>query len=547
MRYVRPPLPRIGRRLVRVTGAACVALAAWLPGAGAVLAQAPSDTPVAVASDTISGRPLVDVSLGGLLRLRGEYVQGGDLGNGVSGLPSTLRDADGDEPAAGLGSTDMRLRFEPRVTIGSYGRMEMQIDVAGRRGFGATPAGDGAFASAAGFEGQGMAIGEALRVRRAWGELDLFGLGALVIGRTPDHFGLGLVRNNGAGDWDDFQTDVDRFALRGEAFNIRAMVARDVLASLPLTRTAVAGDQPYAVMDKADVIQWVFQVEGGQLDPKASGFHWAAALLWRNQEVGLALEHTSADPQADLAGDCLQTGDCTRVVPRDLSMFTPQGFVEVRERVGRARVHWQLEGALRYATLANTAFSSEGTTARKTVLSAAAATRLDVRVGRHTTRLDAGLATGEAEGGFGVFDDPNFVSSAGGGTPQQRRWLTAFRMHRGYRIDGLLFREVMGTVVNAIYARPAWRYWALQTAQDEGLEVEVAALAAMAMRPGGTPGGGRWIGVEPEAALRYAGPGGHGALAMLSWLRPGDALRAGANGRDPAAAWRVGLEYYLRF
>ena len=503
---------------------------------------------------TTAGVPLVDVTLAGLLRVRGQAIGDGSLGDHsqgqLSGVPASLS-VRGDNAAISgggdlLGVGDLRLRLEPGLRLGSRAAIHAQVDAAGLLVFGSDPRAEGepVMERLTWHAGNGPAR-DALAIRRLWATFDLFGAAEFHVGRMPDHFGMGLLRNDGRNAVADFQSEVDRVGVQVEAFDLRLAISRDNIASAPLVPTGLAADAPvYAMQDSADVLRWVFELYGGGYKPEATGFAWGIALLYQDQDVALAAEHDD-DPRAAVGPGCLSSGACTALVPREASMVWPQAWLRLRRKTPVGALELELEGALLFATFENTDVLA-ATDTGKTVIAGGLASRLRLDQGRNRWQLDAGLASGESTGGFGVYDQSNFRDLDAPDQPH-RDLLTGFRFHRGFLVDGLLFREVIGAVANAWYARPAWRRRLSDGGRLGRLELELGVLAAAAASAGATPGEASLLGIEPELGLELISSVGSTARLDFSWLAPGSAFDDGPGGKAAPQAWRLSAQWILRF
>jgi hypothetical protein len=238
--------------------ASTAATATQFAGSSAAYVAPPSPVPTT---------RLVDLETHGNLRLRSQWLHNGGLSEGGSAQPSSLKRlglaSTGDE----LVLTDLRLRLDPTLHLGARARIDAQIDLTGGLVFGAKLDGGGLGDRFVGMFGNAP-IHDAVTVRRAWATFDLFGIAELIVGRTGDHFGLGLWRNDGRNVRADFQSDVDRVALRGDLFGMRITLSRDALVTLPIVAPGAHGDDLYyGLQDATDAIRWLAQVEGGALDP----------------------------------------------------------------------------------------------------------------------------------------------------------------------------------------------------------------------------------------------------------------------------------------
>ena len=137
--------------------------------------------------------------------------------------------------------------------------------------------------------------------------------------------------------------------------------------------------------------------------------------------------------------------------------------------------------------------------------------------------LDTGVASGDDTRCFGV------VGRNGCGLKDVNGDLntevTGYRFHRNFRVDSLLFRDVIGAVSNAWYVKPSFAINAFPfTAPGDLLGADLSVLVAGAMEAEGTPGNGTTLGTE--FALRaYVGYAGlFRTTVSFSYLIAGDAF-----------------------
>ena len=113
-----------------------------------------------------------------------------------------------------------------------------------------------------------------------------------------------------------------------------------------------------------------------------------------------------------------------------------------------------------------------------------------------------------------------------------------------YRVDRILFHEIIGTVTDAVYARPHVRYdvFSNNTAR---LRIELAAVASMAVKAASTPGGTRPLGVEIDPTVGYYAKDGFALALEQATLVPLSGLDDAVNSRSarPAQLWRLHLSY----
>lgn len=534
-------------------------------------------------------RPLVRFEWQGELRTRGEAMHGLRLSTDPDQPPHlVLRHGTSDPvdvprlPAGqkvayfSMSDADLRLRLQPVLHVGEWSDVHAQVDLGRGVVLGGDPRLDGFPDSAdpgaarqvqqfTTLPGQ-AALPGGLAVRRLWLTARLFGFAEVDIGRMGDHFGMGMFRNSGGDLLGDFQDDVDRMAVRADLFGLRLMIARDSLASLPAagwtptTETVVGKDAngkdislPWttnqavqrAQQDSADLSRWTLEVHGGKRKLE-QGLKWSFALQYATQETALKAEH-----EVETATSACRLGSCQQLINRSARFLNPELALDWLGRIGTWPLRMQLEGALQYGTFGN--IGARTTPGTETTLSAAVDSPLtlvagglagkgNLKIDRHELKVDAGYASGSSDGGFGVNDTDNLRWN-GSTRPDARfrTFLSGFHFHRNYRVDGLLFRDVIGAVANTVFVKPAWRFLVAEGSHTIGLEGSV--LAAVAASSAATPGKGSLLGIEPELTLDYSSSSGMAGLLRGSLLIPGSAFSAGSESAEVAtrieAVWRL--------
>ncbi len=536
----------------------------------ALPARADPPPPALEASRPLQTQPLVHLEWRGQVRARGEVLGGVRNNADNAELPTHLdvRHGNADPNAATLADrvqgTDLRLRLEPSLHVGDWSQLNTQLDAWGMAGGRAT------LASFADRYGQADwstgSLQSGLAMRRMWLHSKVFGLVDLDVGRMPDHFGMGVVRNSGDDLLGDWQTSIDSVKLGMELLGFRFSIARSNLFTWPSGQGANAatlynsyaggssngawlmssGQSGLPFQDSADVIRYDLGVAGGKLHGEP-GLEWALALLWLSQDQAFSVESlqnpgtTTPAPAKGLANPACGN-ECILLTQRTLRTYTFQAYTTWRGTWRSAPLVLQAEGDAIYGTIGRSDITADPDA--KTIVSGGAAGRATWQPGELDLKLDLGAASGESNGGFGVNDTNNFKL---GGTPDgaDRTAMHGFRFNRAFRIDGLLFRDVIGAVANAGYLRPAlaWHPWGRGTGD---LALEAAVLGAVALSPDATPGKHAWIGLEPELSAHLHLDHGLELFGRGTLLMPGAAL-ANTAGVAAEPAWRADAVARWRF
>lgn len=217
----------------------------------------------------------------------------------------------------------------------------------------------------------------------------------------------------------------------------------------------------------------------------------------------------------------------------------------------KARIEW--EAAYMIASIGNPSLLS-GVAFEETVTSnqfgMALETELGDPEGKLRYGLDLGLASGDSAPGFGArahfLDTPPVAGDLDG--PQfsvgKDNTVDNFRFHPDFQIDRILWREIIGTVTDAIYIKPHLE-WELAKAGPGILKLHQGLVYSMAMEGNSTPSGEQPLGLEWDPSIEYVSTDGMGFQVDYAILFPLDGLEntiEGLNAR-PAQLIRTHLRY----
>jgi len=135
----------------------------------------------------------------------------------------------------------------------------------------------------------------------------------------------------------------------------------------------------------------------------------------------------------------------------------------------------------------------------------------------------------------GAFDGPQ-------ASAPRDRTVDNFRFHPDYHVDQILFREIIGTITDAIYVKPHARATLLEVGTGR-LELAAALVASWAVQPTSTPSGQRALGVELDPELRYASRDGFAATLDYGLLLPGAGFDGTSLKAKPAQVVRARLAF----
>ena len=510
----------------------------------------------------------------GLLRFRPERVSGGHLGSASSGVPAALSgDGAADDT---LAWASLRLRYRPTLHIGSQLSVSVGIDAPDNLVLGATherpegtlfdglyPVHDAQVPPSAGSAGQR----DGVRVREASLRARLFDLLDLDLGRGVDHFGLGLYRNDGAGLDADFGSVIDRAAVGATVAGFRLEAAFEWtdagVTSDHVAEARGTDGQPVNLGSADDATTWTLRAGRYAGTPEARAarqvllderrawsVEWAASLGLIGQTHSTSDARTATTPECTPSavlsdGRLAQPYDCVQLYRRNASLFRPGAWFA-------AELHPSSETSVRIEAEAQALFGRVDHVQRfldelvddaRVFSGFGVASELTVQLGRLGLGLDAGLATGDDGRYIGVLDGQNVGASddavfAADDALRANRALTGFAFHRDYRLDLILFRQVLGGVTNAAYVKP-WISHDLLSGESLRLRARLDVLYAAVMRPSGTPGGGQSWGLEVDGRIELGLAGGFEAQLAAGVLVPLDAFGDPLTGALPAPAWAL--------
>ena len=482
------------------------------------------------------------VELDGHLRLRGNDHYNLDLDRGLTPGGAPLFPV----PLAGgqhLLGADTRLRTDLAIYPAGAGvALKLRVDVLDNLALGSTPEGRPASARApspSASPGQAPPA-QAFLVERAHGEV-LTPFGLLAAGRMGNGWGLGIAANDGDCEECDHGDAADRIAFVTPLVGHMWAVAWDFSATGPLTRSA-DGSRPID-LEPSDDVRTVTAAMSRWRTPMARARRRAAGRL--TVEYGAYLSHrwqerdvpahylATAQPIAG-PGALVLRGYRATAADLWLRLTFPRGRVEAEAVLATAEVDRpSLVPGIRAAQ-----------PAASRQIGAAVESELDGAGGAWQLGLDAGFASGDPAPGFGAFPSPGAAAPAPGELDGPQADLSRdfrvdnYRFHPDYRIDRILFAEIIGTVTDAIYLRPRGSVLLADIGHAQ-LRAGLAAIASWAVEAQSTPGGERFLGLELDPGLEYVTDSGFTAALEHALFLPGAAFDNRPEGLDARAAQLV--------
>jgi len=527
-------------------------------------------------AETTTHRKLDLLELHGYFRVRPELFHKFDLDQppDLSGYWLFPR-PDGQFTTSGLNGghsiagTNMRFRLDPTLNISEEVRIRAQVDALDNLVWGSTPEyayvrqdrvdigilGSSQIPPIAGVN----STQSNLAVKRVWGEVAT-PIGLLKFGRMGDQYGLGIVHNDGNCLDCDHGSTVDRFQFVAEplpGFFLVPTIDFD-LEGLVSGHVNTQG-QPYDVSNSDDAHTFGIIIARKDTDQKARNRLDAGGTIFN---YGLFFQYRSQNYEYKQNGDTtsfseqnpytLPNASLSRI-SRSAYLFIPDLWLRLEKKAFRL----ELEVAA-YLGKANGCLpNNDGTSTRcdypyqLTIAQYGGALQTEWRLleGALKIGLELGAASGDSAPGFG--NKPNRPSgqTRPGSTTSGAQWgdyegaqygqrpcsygapsnqplcqdrdIRNFRFNQDYRIDLILWREIIGGITDALYLKPGVSY-----AFNDSLSVFGAFVYSKALKPSSTPSGSSTqLGLEIDAGVRYQTDDGFYAQLAYGVLFPFDGLQ----------------------
>lgn len=460
-------------------------------------------------------RDRTEVELSGYFRTRGEALYNLDLDRGLQTNGQPIFPVPQSDPSAQtLTHWDMRWRTDMRVYApGSLVAVKARVDVLDNVAMGSLPEG---IPSATTTQ---RSPADVLRVRRAYGEL-LLPFGLVAAGRMGTHWGLGMVANGGDCLDCDSADASDRVAFITPLFGHIFALAYDFSATGPQAarnlQNRTVGFEPHTDVRTATFAMLRWKDDDTRLRRRRAGkttVEYGSYITHRWQSSDIPSSYVSTaqpiDPFANGGAGVMARGYRASAFDGWIRLTFPWARVEA-------------EGVFLTATVDQPSLVP-GLLLRDPAKSRQIGAALQTDFGPIDSvvsgGLDAGYASGDPAPGFGVTQRPNAAAPRPGdldgpqALPRRDNRVDNFRMHPDFRIDRILFREILGAVTDAVYARPHGRIRLTRTRSAE-LSAHAAIVASRAVEASSTLSGKAPLGVELDPSLVFET---HSFLAALDY------------------------------
>jgi uncharacterized protein (TIGR04551 family) len=521
---------------------------------------------------TAEGPKLQFLEMNGYFRTRYQLFNELDLGVGRDASNRYLFPVPFDQPNGGgnrhtLQSANLRLRLEPTMNVSEHVRVRAQVDVLDNKVLGSSSSSlfnDGGSYPATFYgssrvpeaPGDRHADRPLVSPKRVWAEVQT-PVGLLSFGRMPSEWGMGILTNAGSGIDEDFGDTVDRiqFALPPVSTPIGRLVFVpildfDAIGGLYTQPWAASGTgQPFDAEPGGDGNTYGLKVARldtpdeirRKLDRGDGSANYGAYYNYRQQRYTYP-DWNSAGFDASLAPrdpapTAIHRASYAHVLDLWFRWLSPKWRVEA-----------ELSGV--YGSMMN-ATNDPNASLPKILLrqwGGALVTEYKAIPNKLMLGVEVGAASGDAAPGFG--NVPGYGASPYGSLegrqwcvagydaatscPQTDRSIRNFRFNPAYRVDLVLFHQILGGVTDAMYLKPKLR-WDI----FPGLSLDTSLMYARAMEKASTPsvdsngrGGAADLGLELDNQLTYSTTDGFRAWIQWGALQPfhGLSTQTGGNG-----------------
>lgn len=437
---------------------------------------------------------------------------------------------------------NMRFRLNPELHISDNLRVMAQIDMLDNlvlgstpEGYANTPAGGGnpddpnsgggykvierggyaplgAFATTQWAPQAGInSTKDSILVKRVWAEY-MTPVGVLRFGRMPSHWGLGIFVNSGDGHDSDYQSTADRlmFVTGIKKYDIYFAAAWDFANEGAISSSFIEQQGvDYDLAQKDDVSQYVFaavrrrspELQKLELAKGQFVLNGGAYFVYRAQDLDNST--TSADRGQSLGQRAVNVKQ--GYVRRKAEAFIPDLWVQFLYE----KFRFEAEAVMIMGTIENTSRVPETSDYESgldyqpdgwKIQQFGVAAEADYKA--LEDKLKVGLGFGYATGDKDV---ESLAPPRQGLQPQLTtdRNFTTFRFHPDYRVDLILFRNIMTRVQGAYYLRPSVSYDFTRDKNGQRIGGNAALIWSRASEFIQTPGHQADLGLELNFGLYY--------------------------------------------
>ncbi|QDG50275.1 TIGR04551 family protein [Persicimonas caeni] len=483
---------------------------------------AAAESDLARTGQDLREHPDTELEFDGYFRTRGEAFFNLDLDRGPTPSGQYLYPLPlGNPRSQWLTGADMRLRTDLSLyALNGTAAVKVRIDVLDNLPFGSTPNGNPLTTTSQ------NSPGTAFQLKRAYGEV-LTPFGVLLAGRMGAHWGLGMLANGGDCASCDTGDAADRVAFISPIAGHLWAAAYDIAYAGPTTSRTLE-DRALDLDPSDDVhaitfasMRWrspLARERRLRADMATIDYGGTFSYRWQQNDVPASWLDTNEDVELDPR----------QVMERDFRSWVFDGWM----RVLHPWMRLEFEAAYLIAEIGQPS-SIPGFQLNEPITSQQYGFAFESDFGPwdgdFTGGLDAGVASGDSAPGFGstlgLEGDQPVAGDLDGpqANPPRDNQINNFLFHPDYHVDRILFREIIGTVTDAMYLRPhvAWRFAELGPGS---FTASMAATASWAVNVQSTPGNAKHLGVELDPSLLYRHEDGFSLSVDYAVLFPGKGL-----------------------
>lgn len=394
---------------------------------------------------------------------------------------------------------NMRFRFSPQLNISEDIRIKTTFDILDNYVLGTGP--QGYYGGGAGntgevarnvFPGTNIPVSQLIVPRRVWAEVRNRDLGELRFGLMPDHWGLGMLYNAGNGLDDDYSSDLGRVMGTTKLIGFYLSASYDFLNEGSLNSPA---DRPgYDRSQLEDLNQFTFSVVR-RIPDEDEDTVLARGDVVLNGGARFQLRHQDAIIST-VASDVMN-GSNSGLRTVGATMYTPDLWAQLK--YGKLRL--ELEAAWVVGHMRN--IYKPGLKQSISQLGVAFESELRLLNDKLGLYFYAGFASGDSET-EGLSNDANFIDHAAAteGEPNNSR-VSTFRFSPAYRVDLILWRNIMRQITGAYYFKPGISYDFVRDNFGQLIGARVDAIWSRAAAPVQTWGNSDNLGIEIDAQVYW--------------------------------------------
>ena len=407
-------------------------------------------------------------------------------------VPEGCQNADGTATSCdeSINALEMRLRLEPIIHVNENIKVHAQIDLLDNYLFGSST--------------DNLMWHDHIAIQQAWAHITTQA-GVIEFGRMPDHWGMGMVVNNG--QFDPSDAYYPQTTNRSDTFDRIAL--RSIIPSTDLQVTLAAGmdsnwDTPFYsnnydyqgnrsstpdndITGNEDRFFNHFLFTLARIDSQETFLQQVAdGNLVLNYGLYFMYQTQQWEQDRSLTNDIIYN-------PREYQAYIP----DVWFHLGYDMFSFELEAVGIFGTLNDVGLDPSPTDNEYTLRRLGAVARAGLSLVDNTLslQLESGFASGDdienTEDGY-----YNQLASPLSGSADAT--LTRFAFDQNYLVDLIMFSRLLGQISNTIYIKPSLT-WDI----TEHIAFYAASIVGLAADVEATPGQDRIYGIELDGGIRY--------------------------------------------